>query len=682
LSIGGWELSEEDFIKRVEPLLKKKEYKTTLKLAEKEAKKNPDNPFAWYALGVSLLNLKKFNKANDAFTSFINNKRANQAWGNYYLAESFVGLKDYSKAVSYYKKSLEHDPKYRKAFFGLESCYRKLNDIENAIKINLTITQLYPREKQPWYWLSVIHLVKEDFSKAYSYILRALRNASKDKEVLNLYNEIKSRYEEKTKSETDTDALKEIEFGEIGYGSLYLNDKELNSLKQIKSLDITRLNLFRLILNHNEIKEISCLDDFPELNYLELNDNKISNLMGFGNLPKLQSLKLEGNIIQKISGLNKMANLSYLYLGDNQLTKIEGLLNLDLRILDLSNNQLEKIEGLEQQKNLIKLDLSNNLIIEITGLNNQNAMTNLNLSNNQLSSLKGCFDIRHVEILNLSNNNLSNLENIQVLKKLKNLNLEGNQNLPAYFATKYEDAKSITNLHQYSSFTNEELTRKSNEILEKIKKDKAYKEKVKEERIEREAIEKKKKIEREAFFGGSSITSTYGGKQNLRDRLQALLKVNEEGTCLYCRDKIPDNGNCEELCASVINQLVKETNNKLPRSAKDRNNFRERTVTDQVTNRRMDIYDRPGYSTVQRTIKDYSNTSVGKFSLNHFPKLIGSVCKNCSDNFIRKTSKHFKRLQRRGYKPKHFSDKIQKSMEHCHEEYLKELVSMIGKRGF
>jgi len=39
-------------------------------------------------------------------------------------------------------------------------------------------------------------------------------------------------------------------------------------------------------------------------------------------------------------------------------------------------------------------------------------------------------------------------------------------------------------------------------------------------------------------------------------------------------------------------------------------------------------------------------------------------------------------LQRRGFKEKHFVDKIQGALRNCHENYMKLYESMIAKRGY
>ncbi|NHJ49941.1 MAG: leucine-rich repeat protein [Asgard group archaeon] len=654
-------MSEEDFAKKVQKYFDKKDYKTALKIVNQDGKKFPDNPYVLYGRGYALFHLKKYKKALDAFKEYVANKRANLGLGYCFLAECYKELENYKEAIPNFKKSLEYKPKFEKSLFGLEYCYRMLNDLDNAIDANLSITQIYPTRSQPWYWLSVIHLVKENLTKAYSYVLRALRNAKKDKEVWGLYKEIQDRYEELEKPEAVIDALKEIAFsGDLAYGKIDLNDRGIKSLDQIENLDITRLNLFHLFLNQNEIEDISSLNGFPELGYLELSDNKITSLKNFGNLPKLNSLRLDGNIIQKINGLFDLPKLTYLDLSDNEITKIEGLHVLKLKTLNLSNNQIQVVEGLEQQNKLSHLYLSNNLITDIYNLRS-------------LSSL---------EFLYLSNNKISSLQGLESLSKLRVVYLDNNPNLPEVLAKVHSGPEEIGILRQLCRFSSKELLQRSEEIYAKIREQEIEKQKRKAERLERLFIEEKKRIERDVQSILAQTLSTYGVKQKLHSRMQALLSSAKEGSCSYCNNSVSKDRHYAVQCADAIDNMIEETVKSLPSMGKDRYSYTDIKETYEVTNRRMDIYDRPGTTWVTRVKRVYGTTKIHYYNSEHFPKLQGIVCKNCNSSFIRKASRIFNRLKRRRLKDKHFSDTIQKQARNCHENYLKLYESMLEKRGF
>ena len=702
--MGGWVLSEDAFIKTVEPLLKNNEYKKALKLAEKEAKKNPDNPFAWYAKGQSLLKMSKYSKAIEAFSSFVQNKRANLTWGWFYLGECYKGLKDYSQAIIHYKKSLELNPKYRQALFSLEFCCRQLNDVDNAIKVNEEINKHYPRDEHSWYWLSILHFQRREIQKAFSYIHKSIQQKPKDQEVKAFYNLLQQELKGISKSKQGLNALLEIELSELGYGRLDMRGVGLTSIEQVEDLEYTGLILHHIYLNDNAIETITSFSNYPQLMTLLLNDNRISKISSLGYLPKLMRLNLAGNEITVIEKLDDLPKLQFLLLDDNQIKKIEGLEKLSslvslqlknnlietitglentpsIKWLYLANNQISKIEGLEKLRNLKTLDLSNNPIQNYDGLQKiAFIIEDLRLTDNQISTMKIFSKMYKLTKLDLSNNNLSTIDNLEEFPKLQHLNLEDNPKLPEYFAKIYSDKTSIEFVRRHSGLSFEELKTKSDKILEQIEKTREQKEIRERERKEKEALARKKDIEKETYFG-SNITSSYGSKNKIYDRVQALLKLDEHGICLYCREKITNDDNYTRVCSIAINRMITDSRIALPGLAKDRNSYTERTYTEQVTNRRMDIYDRPGYSTVTRTVKNYHKTKVGRFEDSHFPKLQVSVCKKCSNEFIKKASRIFKPLQRRGFKDKQFVDKIQQSMKKCHENYMKLYESFLEKRG-
>ena len=239
------------------------------------------------------------------------------------------------------------------------------------------------------------------------------------------------------------------------------------------------------------------------------------------------------------------------------------------------------------------------------------------------------------------------IDNLEKLPNLQYLNLKGNPNLPEYFATDYKDAKAIANLRQFSGLSNEELRLRSDEIIQRKEARKAIEIKEKEEKMKKEAVERQQRIEREAYFGGSIITSTYGGKLKILERQQSLLKSGIENQCFYCKKSIQTKDDFSAHCAFTINELATEMIRKLPRVAKDRDNYTERKVTQEVTNRRMDIYDRPGTTFVTKTIREYKETRIQSLNMDHFPKLQGIVCKDCGSDFIRKAARCFNRLKRK-----------------------------------
>ncbi|MCE7744785.1 MAG: hypothetical protein GPJ52_06585 [Candidatus Heimdallarchaeota archaeon] len=572
--------------------------------------------------------------------------------------------------------------------------------------------------------MSFSYLQLKDIRNALTYIYKALRVFPDDEMARNFLKEMIKEYKKVNKFDQEFNAIRDMEFNESGrFGTLEYEDNGITSLDQIDSLELTRFIAYRLRLNDNSIEDISIFDGFTGLYYLELKNNNVSSIASFRNLPSLKELKLANNKLESLEGIENLPNLTVLDisgnqidemslllnqtnlraldlndnnlkkiegieksvkiynldLADNQIEKIEGLDNLgNLQNLDLSNNRIKKIEGIIIKPKLSFVNLSDNQICETDGLKHFTEVKSLNLSNNQITSLKDFTQMRNLKYLNLSGNKLETIDNLENLTNLSSLNLENNPNLPDFFAVKYKDVKAISNLRKYSGKSNEQLQEVDRKEKERLAEEKIQRK----ERYVKQREDRKRMREQGGFVTDTDVTSRYGLDHDLQERFVAILKIDEPGRCLYCKAKLLDKVSYAKHCGFAIADLIDETQKKLPTSAKDKDNYTERKVTEQVTNRRLDAWDRPGYTTVTRTIKHYSSMFVGRFEQQKFPRLQGYLCEDCGREFIRKTRRHFKHLQRRWLKKDHFAHRIQRAMKRCHENYMKAFESMLEKRGF
>ncbi|MHA1592069.1 MAG: leucine-rich repeat domain-containing protein [Candidatus Heimdallarchaeaceae archaeon] len=758
-------MSEKEILKDVETYFGKKDFKKALKLLEKVLKINPENLLAISYKGLSFYFLKDYKKAIEIFYDVATKrkpKKPNIVW--FFLARCYKDQKKYSEAIKYLEKSLQIDPKYQKSLTALEFCYREKKEFENAIRVNKAGAEFYPKIIYFWYWLSYSYFHLKDIRNALTYIFKALRLYPDVVEAKELKKSILKEYKKKNKFNQKFNAIRDMEVSELGFGTLDYEDKGLISLQQIDSLELTRLVMYRLKLSENTIEDISSLDGFTGLYYLELDDNNIKNITGLrqslilqelklsnnkirrieglenigklrtldlsrnqldnmtglanlidlrilrladnqikkiesinnssqiftmnlsdnqieeiegiDNLQKLEELNLERNQIRKINSIDKIKGLKRLYLSLNQIEKIEGLEhNINLRILKLDNNSISKIEGLEKLTSLKLLSLANNQIKNIEGLAFPQNLESLYLGNNGITSMKGICKMKKLKMLSLRNNQISTIDNLDLLENLQYLNLQDNPNLPEYFAKYYNNPEKIAKLREYCGMSNEKLHE-----ISKIKLEKEKQRVIKKEM--RDKVHKKQAREKQLASEESRFRSYYDTKNNFPKRIEELMKLTQSERCLYCNSKVPEDGNNETTCSNAISHLIYETNDSLPLVGKDRNNYIETKEYVEVSNRRMDAWDRPGTTTVERVTKHYSTEGVGRFSTTLLPTLKGVVCKECSNDFIRKATRILKRLQRRRFKKKHFTDTIWKSMRRCHEDYMKLFESFIEKRGF
>ena len=246
----------------------------------------------------------------------------------------------------------------------------------------------------------------------------------------NLYNSIVLQLNEKIKSQIANDANKTY--------SIIINTEDIKDITELK-------------LDNCDIRNISGLENFINLNTLNLSNNKLKDgedsieavTEQLKTLTSLKELNLSHNYLKYTSGLEHLANLKKLNLYDNAISDLSGLNNLqNLTYLNLGeNNENEKklhtmapLENINTLTGLIFLDFSDNNTPDI--INHLYNLTNLEklfLQSNKITIItKTTEDInprlenlKKLQTLNLYNNNLvdRSLYSLTLLTNLKELNL-------------------------------------------------------------------------------------------------------------------------------------------------------------------------------------------------------------------------------------------------------------------
>ncbi|OMJ75291.1 hypothetical protein SteCoe_25607 [Stentor coeruleus] len=180
-----------------------------------------------------------------------------------------------------------------------------------------------------------------------------------------------------------------------------------------------------LEVKHEEIRSISGLSYFSNLQVLVLSLNKISKI---NNLPStLLHLDLSQNQITSIPDLN-LPRLEELILDLNQITQISGLKNcVNLRTVSLNNNKISSITGLEKCGLLEKLLLYRNNIEEIvqSTFSPNPYITFLDLGRNKLTSVNFLGPLHLIKSLLLYHNQISSIQKLNQ-PLLQELWLSGN----------------------------------------------------------------------------------------------------------------------------------------------------------------------------------------------------------------------------------------------------------------
>ena len=161
---------------------------------------------------------------------------------------------------------------------------------------------------------------------------------------------------------------------------------------------------------------------------LKLASKGIEDIFDIKNLDKIleiTKLNLTYNKIKEIKGLSKLINLEILNLDNNKIIEIKGLENLkNLKELSVSDNNISEIKGLENLKYLKTLNLRRNKIKEVKGLDSLINLKRLNLGHNQITEFKGLGKLVNLQEFRILDNNIKVIKGLGNLKSLKELALE------------------------------------------------------------------------------------------------------------------------------------------------------------------------------------------------------------------------------------------------------------------
>ncbi|MBB1523065.1 MAG: leucine-rich repeat domain-containing protein, partial [Clostridiales bacterium] len=232
---------------------------------------------------------------------------------------------------------------------------------------------------------------------------------------------LKLNDEDYVKNELDTEIYK-YEMEKITeLRAVSINDKENNM--DLTGLE-TAINLTKLYLENNKIKNIESLKGLNKLTELSLQNNNIENVEPLKDLNKLTNLYLSNNEINNIEGLRNLTNLTYLTLENNKVENLEGLNSLtNLEELYLDNNKIENLDPLKGITSLTYLFLNRNKINNIEGLTNLTNLTYLSLDSNKIENIEPIKGLINLTDLSLSNNKIYNIEKLKELTDLTELSL-------------------------------------------------------------------------------------------------------------------------------------------------------------------------------------------------------------------------------------------------------------------
>ncbi|XP_075468733.1 leucine-rich repeat-containing protein 23 [Ascaphus truei] len=184
----------------------------------------------------------------------------------------------------------------------------------------------------------------------------------------------------------------------------------------------------KLDVKDRELTDISVLQSFIHLRYVDLSQNFLRDLSPLGALTHMLFLRVDQNQLLSAGGLGELPYLQIASLAYNRIQNLQGIAHPRLESLNLVGNQVRSLEGLDCTKlcSLHTLEIRGNQLQSTAGLNLSN-LRELYLAQNNIKRLEGLESLVHLTSLHLRDNQLETLDGFsENLRALQYLNVRGN----------------------------------------------------------------------------------------------------------------------------------------------------------------------------------------------------------------------------------------------------------------
>jgi tetratricopeptide (TPR) repeat protein len=168
--------------------IKNGEFEKGYQLSKKLIDSGLKNESILYVYGLSAINLKKYNEAENSFLEILRLDRLNYEVLTE-LADLYFTKVNVEKAKKFLYESLNICKTYPKTYYLLSKIYMIENDIEKVENCVDILIQLVPYDFYPYFLKGVILKQKKEFEKAYENFNKAysiLKNKNDYNSLLNL----------------------------------------------------------------------------------------------------------------------------------------------------------------------------------------------------------------------------------------------------------------------------------------------------------------------------------------------------------------------------------------------------------------------------------------------------------------------------------------------------------------
>lgn len=336
-------------------------------------------------------------------------------------AEANIGLRDYSEAadilniciktaenidyitlIGIAEKILDADSMVIDAYMVIADAFITLGEVEKAIN---TLKKGYEQTGNVMF--------KQKLSDYFD---------EKEPNDLSVFSE--STYDNMT---TETVQIGEEEYQtdetKIILSGCGLNDDDIKDLSKF-------IHLSSLVINNNNLSDLSPISGLKELKYLDISHNNISDISFVSELTDLEWLSMRCNEIEDISALRKLNKLNYVCLEMNKIKDISVLSSLtslkETDNLNFEQNSITDISVLSEFKNLRWICLYGNNISDISSIAMLNKLEGISAGENNISDISPLMSLSELTDIDFCDNEISDISPLVKLKKINRLYLSNN----------------------------------------------------------------------------------------------------------------------------------------------------------------------------------------------------------------------------------------------------------------
>lgn len=185
------------------------------------------------------------------------------------------------------------------------------------------------------------------------------------------------------------------------------------------------MNMERLEVHDDSIRQLSPLTKLKELKYLNISDTEVEDLTPLRNLNKLEELLIEHTPVKDISPLRYCNNLKRLDMGHTGVSSLETVGNfLLLTHLSAHNTPVDDLTPLQGLEQLNSLKVGNSQVSDLTPLEDISTLQVLWLGHCPISTLAPLGKLSELRELDVAYTNIADIAPVSGMHKLRLLYID------------------------------------------------------------------------------------------------------------------------------------------------------------------------------------------------------------------------------------------------------------------